>query len=85
MQINYELIGILIAVVIQGLYLAFKIGRFEQKLETLEQKQDKHNNLIERTYRLENSIGVLQEQVKVENHRIEDLEDIQNECIRKRT
>lgn len=61
------------------------MGRFEQKLETLEQKQDKHNNLIERTYRLENSIGVLQEQVKVENHRIEDLEDIQNECIRKRT
>ena len=51
MQINYELIGILIAVVIQGLYLAFKMGRFEQKLETLEQKQDKHNNLIELKYR----------------------------------
>ena len=82
MQINYELIG---NTTLDRVFLAFKIGRFEQKLETLEQKQDKHNNLIERTYRLENSIGVLQEQVKVENHRIEDLEDIQNECIRKRT
>lgn len=84
MQINYELLGILIAVIIQGLYLAFKIGKFEEKLETLEKKQDKHNSLVERTYHLESCIGVLQEQVKVENHRIEDLEGIQHECIRKR-
>ena len=37
------------------------------RLQKLEQKVDKHNNMIERTYRLE-------EQMKVANHRIKDLE-----------
>ncbi len=71
---NYELLGILLTVVIQGLYVAYKIGRFEEKLTTLEKKQDKHNNLIEKVYRHENDILVLKEKLKVENHRIDDLE-----------
>ena len=33
-----------------------------------------HNNLIERTYALEEKQAVLSEQVKVANHRIDDLE-----------
>ncbi len=37
------------------------------RLEQLEKKVDKHNSVIERTYRLE-------EKVKVANHRIDDLE-----------
>lgn len=37
------------------------------RLEQLEQKVNKHNNVIERTF-------VLEEQMKVANHRIEDLE-----------
>ncbi len=53
---NYELFGILTTVVIQALYIAYKIGKFEEKLEILEKKQDKHNNLIERTIRLEDSV-----------------------------
>lgn len=52
---NYELAGILITVVIQALYIAFKIGRFEEKLISLEKKQDKHNNLIERMAKVEAS------------------------------
>ena len=52
-----------------------KIG-FEKQLDRVEKKQDKHNNLVERTYINERDIKVLQEQVKVENHRIEDLEDL---------
>ena len=51
-----ELFGILLTVVIQALYIAYKIGKFEQKLETLDKKQDKHNNLIERMVRVEDSI-----------------------------
>ena len=81
---NYELLGIFITVIIQALYIAHRIGKFEEKLTSIEKKQDKHNNLVERTYINERDIKVLQEQVKVENHRIEDLEDNQNECIRKR-
>lgn len=72
---SYELAGILLAVVLQGLYFAYRFGKIEEKLFNLERKQDKHNNLIERTYINERDISVLKEQVKVENHRIEDLEN----------
>ena len=53
---NYELAGILLTVIIQALYLAFKIGKFEEKLSMIEKKQDKHNNLIERMVRVEDSV-----------------------------
>lgn len=44
------------------------------RLEQLEQKVSKHNNLIERTYHLEEAKMVLEEKIKVANHRIDDLE-----------
>lgn len=52
---SYELAGILITVVIQALYIAFKIGKFEEKLTELDKKQEKHNNLIERMVKVESS------------------------------
>jgi len=73
---NYELIGILLSVVLQGLYVAYKMGKFEEKLTSLEKDQKKHNNLIERTYCIERDVSVLKEQIKVENHRIDDLEEV---------
>ena len=51
-----ELFGILTTVVIQALYIAYKIGKFEQKLEMIDKKQDKPNNLIERMVRVEDSV-----------------------------
>lgn len=53
---NLELAGILITVIFQGLYVAYKLGKFEQKLENLEDKQEKHNSLIERMVRVEDSV-----------------------------
>lgn len=44
------------------------------RLEELEKKVDKHNNLIERTYALERKTDVLEEKQKVANNRIADLE-----------
>ena len=44
------------------------------RLEQLEKKVDKHNTVIERTFKLEEAQAVMQEQIKVANHRIEDLE-----------
>lgn len=44
------------------------------RIEQLEKKVDKHNTVIERTYRLEETQAVIQEQIKVANHRISDLE-----------
>lgn len=45
-----------------------------QRIEQLEKKMDKHNQLIERVYRLEQHNVLVDEQIKVANHRIDDLE-----------
>lgn len=42
------------------------------RIEQLEKKVEKHNSVVERTFRLE-------EQMKVANHRIQDLEDEEKE------
>lgn len=44
------------------------------RLEQLERKQDKHNTLIERTYKLEEDVAIQAEKIRVANHRIDDLE-----------
>lgn len=44
------------------------------RIEQLEKKVEKHNNLIERVFRLEEHGAVIDEQIKVANHRIDDLE-----------
>lgn len=46
------------------------------RIEQLEKKVDKHNNLIERTYAIEQHNAVVDEEIKVANHRIGDLEKI---------
>lgn len=46
----------------------------EYKLDELTKRVDKHNNVVERTYQIEQSLSVQREQIKVANHRIEDLE-----------
>lgn len=46
----------------------------EYKLDELTKRVDKHNNVVERTYSLERKMKVQEEQIKVANHRIEDLE-----------
>ena len=42
------------------------------KLEELARQVDKHNSVIERTYRLEESVALHEEKIKVANHRIDD-------------
>ena len=44
------------------------------RLEQLEKKVQAHNNLVERTYKLEERAEVFEEKIKVANHRIDDLE-----------
>lgn len=45
-----------------------------QRIEQLEKKMDKHNQLIERMYHVEQAVTVLDEKIRVANHRIGDLE-----------
>lgn len=44
------------------------------RIEQLEKKVEKHNKVVERVYKLEQSEAVFHEEMKVANHRIEDLE-----------
>lgn len=44
------------------------------RIQQLEIKVDKHNKLVERTFKLEESCSLICEKIKVVNHRIEDLE-----------
>jgi len=44
------------------------------RLEQLEKKVDRHNSVIERTFNLEKRSEILDEKLKVANHRIDDLE-----------
>ena len=44
------------------------------RIEQLEKKVEKHNNVLERVYILEKNEAVIEEEIKVANHRIGDLE-----------
>ena len=45
------------------------------RITELEKKVEKHNNLIDRTYRLEEEQEVEKEKIKVINNRLKDLEE----------
>ena len=50
-------------------------GKLTQyRLEQLEKRVQAHNNLIDRTYKLEEHAEVQDEKFRVVNHRIQDLE-----------
>ena len=55
-----------------GILASARLTNF--RLQQLEKKVEKHNNLISRTYELEKEYSVLDERIRVANHRIEDLE-----------
>ena len=44
------------------------------QISNLEEKQDKHNSIIERTYKLESDVRVLEQKEKVSGHRLDKLE-----------
>ena len=44
------------------------------RLEQLEKKVDKHNNIYDRQHEIEQELAVQKEKIAVANHRIEDLE-----------
>lgn len=45
------------------------------RIEQLEKKVDKHNQVIDRVYKLEERDAVVDNEIKVANHRISDLEN----------
>lgn len=55
-----------------GIMVSSKLTAY--RLEQLEKKVDKHNTVIERTFKLEEKCALYEEKFKVANHRLDDLE-----------
>lgn len=66
-----SLVGTLVGS-LAGILTANKLTNY--RIEQLEKKVEKHNNVIERVYSLEKHEAVMEEEIKVANHRIDDLE-----------
>lgn len=66
-----SLIGTLVGT-FGGILTSSKLTSY--RIEQLEKKVEKHNNVVERVYILEKDKAVIEEEIKVANHRIEDLE-----------
>lgn len=66
-----SLIGTLVGS-IAGIMTANKLVVY--RIEQLEKKVEKHNNVVERVFAIEKHEAVMEEEIKVANHRIDDLE-----------
>ena len=56
-----------------GILASAKLTNY--RIEQLEKKVDKHNSVVERTYKLEQNFCLMDEKIRVANHRIKDLEE----------
>jgi hypothetical protein len=55
-----------------GILTANKLTNY--RIEQLEKKVAEHNNLVNRLYAVEKNEAIMEEEIKVANHRIDDLE-----------
>lgn len=55
-----------------GILTANKLTNY--RIEQLEKKVAEHNNLVTRLYAVEKHEAIMEEEIKVANHRIDDLE-----------
>ncbi len=68
-------IGLLIQLVVYGVSIGAIYGTIKTRLNYIEAKLDKHNNVVERVYKLEQDQAVIMEKQSVANHRVHDLEE----------
>ena len=73
------IIGIIVQILTAGVYIG-KLEGFKQlvnfRFDEQQKKPDAHNNFIVRVYELERRDGIKEEQLKVTNNRLKDLETI---------
>ena len=72
-------VGLIVQILTAGVYIG-KLEGFQKfvnyRFDEQDKRLDAHNNFITRVYDLERKDGIKEEQIKVANHRIEDLENI---------
>lgn len=56
-----------------GIMASSKLSAY--RIEQLEKKVDKHNQVIERVYKLEQDVAVINKEIIMANDQIQDLED----------
>jgi len=77
-EIILSLLSVLCSLIgsLGGILVTSKLNLY--RLEQLEKKVDKHNHLVERMYEIEKTVttatSLYDEEIKVINHRINDLE-----------
>lgn len=68
------IVALATCLITQGVANRKTTALIEFKLDELTKRVDKHNNIIERTYKLEEQTALQGEKIRVANHRIDDLE-----------
>lgn len=78
LSICVAIVSLITTCIVAGIYIG-KLEGFKEfinyRFDQQDKKLEKHNNFITRIYDLEKKEAVLEEQVEVANHRIEDLEE----------
>ena len=59
-----------------GIFINTRLSNY--RIEQLEKKVDKHNNLVERVYLIQRYYTINDNKIKTAEHRIADLENEQN-------
>lgn len=74
-EIIVSLIGLLGSFLgtLSGIMINTRLTNY--RIAQLEKKVDKHNQVIDRVYKLEQHSAVIDEDIKVAGHRISDLEN----------
>ncbi len=70
------LIGTIISIIVVNSKNLYRMQIIENNIQTLINKYD---NVLERVYLLEKKTDIQEEQIRVANHRIEDLEEMDKE------
>lgn len=69
------MVGTFGGIVTSSKLISYRIEQLEKRVESM---NDKHDGLNDRVFRLEEHGAVVDEQIKVANHRIDDLEAIES-------
>ena len=72
--IGASLISAAAAILVSVIQHRKSTALIEYKVDELKKEVEKHNNLVERTFELEKDVEVIRNDIKVANHRIDDLE-----------
>ena len=75
-SIIVAIIGLVGSVLVQIVSIVVNNNVIKYRIEQLEKKVEKHNNLIERVYELEKNNSVQDVRLERIDHRIEDLERV---------